>query len=82
MQTRGLRVENQEYFRYVDCEATVRELRMIGPDRRGGPIREERQSDGRIRRWAYIDAERNTCVILLDDGETGHNRFFDRDFKP
>lgn len=47
------------------------------------PIREERQSDSRIRRWAYIDSEAKFLrVILLDDGETVHNAFFDRNFKP
>ena len=47
------------------------------------PIREERQSDRRIRRWAFIDAEgKYLRVILLDDGETVHNAFFDRNFKP
>jgi hypothetical protein len=47
------------------------------------PIREERQSDGRIRRWTYVDSEaRYLRVILLDDGETVHNAFFDRNFKP
>lgn len=47
------------------------------------PVREERQSDGRIRRWAYIEAETKYLrVILLADGETVHNAFFDRDFKP
>jgi hypothetical protein len=47
------------------------------------PIREEWQSDGRIRRWVYVVAEaRYLRVILLDDGETVHNAFFDRNFKP
>jgi hypothetical protein len=47
------------------------------------PIREVVQSDGRIRRWTYIDGESKYLrVILLDDGETVHNAFFDRDFKP
>ena len=47
------------------------------------PIREERQSDTRIRRWAYIDSEAKYLrVILLDDGETVHNAFFDRNFQP
>ncbi|MBI5824304.1 MAG: hypothetical protein HZB18_09775 [Chloroflexi bacterium] len=47
------------------------------------PLREERQSDGRIRRWARISEMGNRAlrVILLDDGETVHNAFFDRDFK-
>ncbi|MGI9288903.1 MAG: hypothetical protein ACR2P1_26235 [Pseudomonadales bacterium] len=44
----------------------------------------ELQSDGRIRKWAKIDevANRYLRVILLDDGETVHNAFFDRGFKP
>ena len=47
------------------------------------PLREEIQADGRIRRWARIpDMEnRRLRVILLDDGETVHNAFFDRNFK-
>jgi hypothetical protein len=47
------------------------------------PLREERQSDGRIRRWARIVEMDNRIlrVILLEDGETVHNAFFDRNFK-
>ena len=47
------------------------------------PLREERQADGRIRRWARIPEMDNRAlrVILLEDGETVHNAFFDRDFK-
>lgn len=47
------------------------------------PMREERQSDGRIRRWARIAEmeDRILRVILLEDGETVHNAFFDRSFK-
>jgi hypothetical protein len=47
------------------------------------PIAEERQGDGRIRRWAFVEAEgRYLRVILLADGETVHNAFFDRGFQP
>lgn len=48
------------------------------------PEREATQSDGRIRRWASIaDAgDRYLRVILLPDGETVHNAFFDRRFVP
>jgi hypothetical protein len=48
------------------------------------PIKEVIQKDGRIRRWAAIDeAEgRYLRVILLPDGETVHNAFFDRSFTP
>jgi hypothetical protein len=47
------------------------------------PVAEKVQADGRIQRWAFIDAEqRYLRVILLADGETVHNAFFDRRFKP
>ncbi|MGH8605226.1 MAG: hypothetical protein ACREXR_21285 [Gammaproteobacteria bacterium] len=48
------------------------------------PIREDIQADGRIRRWAKIDEAngRYLRVVLLSDGETVHNAFFDRGFKP
>ncbi len=46
------------------------------------PIREQVQSDGRIRRWARIPEMegRFLRVIVLPDGETIHNAFFDRRF--
>ena len=46
------------------------------------PERIEVQSDGRIRKWAKI-AEfdgRHLRVVLLEDGITVHNAFFDRDY--
>ena len=45
-------------------------------------VREEVQADGRIRRWARIDEAENRYlrVVLLEDGETVHNAFFDRSF--
>jgi len=47
------------------------------------PVHEERQSDGRIRRWARIEEAGGKFlrVILLEDGETIHNAFFDRLFR-
>lgn len=47
------------------------------------PIKETKQSDGRIRRWAKIAeaSGKYLRVILLEDGETIHNAFFDRSFK-
>lgn len=46
------------------------------------PEREVIQADGRIRRWATVsDADgKYLRVILLPDGETVHNAFFDRRF--
>lgn len=48
------------------------------------PKKESIQRDGRIRRWAPIDEMdgRHLRVILLEDGETVHNAFWDRGFKP
>lgn len=77
-------MKTTDYFRHIKTR----------PDRAGildewilstveHPIREQVQSDSRIRRWAYIPAEgRYLRVILLADGETVHNAFFDRNFKP
>jgi len=48
------------------------------------PVREVIQEDGRIPRWGPI-AEMDgkyLRVMLLPDGETVHNAFFDRTFKP
>ncbi|MEK6676495.1 MAG: hypothetical protein AABZ47_12690 [Planctomycetota bacterium] len=44
------------------------------------PIKTEMQSDGRIRVWARIEQPggRDLRVVLLEDGETIHNAFFDR----
>jgi hypothetical protein len=46
------------------------------------PLRTEVQTDGRIRKWRKInEVEKVLRVILLEDGETIHNAFFDRNFK-
>ncbi len=48
------------------------------------PEHEKTQKDGRIRRWLRVkEAEdRWLRVIVLPDGVTVHNAFFDRRFKP
>ena len=50
------------------------------------PIRREVQSDGRIRFWGRIilpgeARPRFLRVVTLEDGETLHNAFFDRNFR-
>jgi hypothetical protein len=50
------------------------------------PLRRETQSDGRIRFWGRITAVGETRprflrVVTLEDGETVHNAFFDRNFR-
>lgn len=47
------------------------------------PEKEEIQSDGRVRRWAKIlENQKYLRIVLLEDGVTIHNEFFDRSFKP
>ncbi len=48
------------------------------------PCREHIQADGRIRRWVQVPEAggRYLRVVLLADGETVHNAFFDRGFTP
>ena len=48
------------------------------------PVKELIQQDGRIRRWAPIEETggKYLRVILLSDGQTVHNAFFDRSFTP
>ncbi len=64
------------------------------PDRRGiklewiervitTPLKEIVQSDGRIKKWGRIPEAggKYLRVVLLEDGETVHNAFFDRRFQ-
>ena len=46
------------------------------------PEKSEIQSDGRLRKWAKIsEVNKYLRVIILEDGETVHNAFFDRNYK-
>ncbi|MBI4334536.1 MAG: hypothetical protein HY673_25045 [Chloroflexi bacterium] len=46
------------------------------------PLKTEVQTDGRIRKWAFVEEMgKYLRVILLEDGETVHNAFFDRNFQ-
>lgn len=72
-----------QYFSFVRQRADraiIKEKWIMGTI--NNPMKTEIQSDGRIRRWSYIEeAGKYLRVILLDDGETVHNAFFDRGFK-
>jgi len=47
------------------------------------PIRKEIQANGRMRCWAFIDeVGKYLRVVTERDGESVHNAFFDRRFKP
>jgi hypothetical protein len=80
----GDALKTTEYFRHIRTRpdrARILDEWIVSAVEQ--PIREALQTDGRIRRWAYIDAEAKYLrVILLEDGETVHNAFFDRNFTP
>jgi len=43
---------------------------------------EQIQIDGRIRKWGYIEeVDKYLRIVILEDNETVHNAFFDRNFK-
>ena len=50
------------------------------------PIARLVQPDGRIRHWLRVDlsGQEKFCILLvvtLEDGQTVHNAFFDRDYR-
>jgi hypothetical protein len=61
------------YIRAEWCESVI-----------AHPLKREVQpEDGRIRHWGWIvEAGRHLRVVTLADGETVHNAFYDRRFKP
>ncbi len=75
-------MKTRAYFKY----------RRLKPDRRAisdewiqrvidFPQKTERQADGRFKVWGRTaEVDKYLRVILLEDGETVHNAFFDRDF--
>jgi hypothetical protein len=76
-------LKTTEYFKYMRSRpdrAIIQDewiIRVIQC-----PEKTEIQFDGRIRKWAWIPEEAKFLrVILLEDGETVHNAFFDRSFK-
>jgi hypothetical protein len=76
-------VKTTEYFKYMrrrpDRAAILEEWIIQALQ---FPEKTEVQSDGRIRKWAWIPEEGKFLrVVILQDGETVHNAFFDRSFK-
>jgi hypothetical protein len=68
-------VRKRPYIRRQWCQDVI-----------AAPIRREVQGDGRIRFWGKIPVSgearpRYLRVVTLDDGETVHNAFFDRNFR-
>lgn len=66
-------LRKRAYLRLEWCEQVL-----------ANPLHQERQSDGRYRFWGQIPelGGRYLRVVTLEDGETVHNAFPDRDFQP
>ena len=59
------------YIRREWCEQALR-----------NPAHREVQPDGRVRHWVFVEElGRYLRVVTLEDGETVHNAFPDRDFQ-
>lgn len=76
-------MKTTQYFLYTrkrPDRAVIKDEWITGV--KENPIREEIQSDSRIKRWGRIkEVDKILRVVLLDDGETIHNAFFDRSFR-
>ncbi|MFI5397488.1 MAG: hypothetical protein ACHQ9S_18275 [Candidatus Binatia bacterium] len=76
-------MKTTQYFKHVRTRpdrATIRDewIRQVIEHAE----KTEVQSDGRIRKWGRItETAKFLRVILLEDGETVHNAFFDRSFR-
>ena len=72
-----------QYFLYTRQRPDRAKIKMEWIEKTiKNPDHTEVQSDKRIRKWKKIKEEgRFLRVILLPDGETVHNAFFDRGFK-
>lgn len=65
-------LDERPYILLEWCEETVR-----------SPETKEVQADGRIRHWRFIpELGKHLRIVTLDDGETLHNAFPDRSFRP
>lgn len=72
-----------QYFLHIMQRPDRAKIRMEWIERSiQNPDFSKVQPDGRIRKWKKIKEEGKILrVILLPDGETVHNAFFDRRFK-
>ena len=80
-----LRLKTTDYFAVIRQRADRVAIRDEWIERAiSSPLRQSVQADGRIRRWVQIPemGDRFLRVVLLPDGETVHNAFFDRGFTP
>lgn len=77
-------VKMTEYFQYMRRRPDrTRILDAWIEDAIHRPLAQRVQDDGRLRRWVFVaEEQRFLRVVLLADGETVHNAFFDRGYQP
>ena len=76
-------MEFTQYFLYARQRKDRKQIKLEWIEQAvNNPVETYIQRDGRIRKWAYIrEAGKYLRVILLEDGLTVHNAFFDAGFK-
>jgi len=76
-------MKTTKYFNYTRKRADRAKIKIEWVEYViNNPEKSEIQSDGRVRKWAIIpEVNKYLRVIILEDGETVHNAFFDRNYK-
>ncbi|MDO3379723.1 hypothetical protein [Geoalkalibacter halelectricus] len=76
-------MEFTKYFDYMRSRPDRSQIRLEWIAQvMENPEKVQVQIDGRIRMWGKIEEEGKILrVILLEDGKTVHNAFFDRGYK-
>jgi hypothetical protein len=79
----GIKMKFSNYFLYTRQRLDRKDIKMDWIERVFlVPEYEYQQVDGRKRKWGYIkEVDKYLRVVVLEDNETIHNAFFDRDFK-
>ena len=75
----NLKMKTTQYFKHTRKRPDRARIKYIWIEFViNNPVKTEVQSDNRIKKWAKIPEEdKYLRVILLEDGETIHNAFFD-----
>ena len=75
-------MKTTDYFKHTRCRSDRARITDEWIQQAiDSPVTEQIQSDGRVRRWTFVSQENKYLrVVLLEDRETIHNAFFDRDF--
>lgn len=78
-----MKLKFTNYFLYTKSRSDRKEIKTEWIERViNKPIKKETQKDGRIKLWGKInEVNKYLRIVLLDDNETVHNAFFDRNFK-